>query len=70
MEAKKEALLRESSEGSLIGSSLHDKLCELDSVEPNPYGTLHAVGTVNISMFLSSCNGDSIVWQSLLCFYY
>ncbi|KAJ9535533.1 hypothetical protein OSB04_un001335 [Centaurea solstitialis] len=42
MEAKKEALLRESSEGSLTGSSLHDKLCELDSVKPNPYGTLHA----------------------------
>lgn len=42
MEAKKEALLREYSESSLIGSSLHDKLRELDSVKPNPYGTLHA----------------------------
>ncbi|KAK9048606.1 hypothetical protein SSX86_032430 [Deinandra increscens subsp. villosa] len=42
LEAKKEALLREYSESGLIGSSLHDKLRELDSVKPNPYGTLHA----------------------------
>ncbi|KAD3338149.1 hypothetical protein R6Q59_027118 [Mikania micrantha] len=42
LEAKKEALLRECSESSLIGTSLHDKLREIDSVKPNPYGTLHA----------------------------
>ncbi|KAI3829545.1 hypothetical protein L1987_03671 [Smallanthus sonchifolius] len=46
LEAKKEALLRECSESSLIGSSLHDKLRELDSVKPNPYGTLHAAREV------------------------
>nr|GEU46833.1 peroxisomal nicotinamide adenine dinucleotide carrier-like [Tanacetum cinerariifolium] len=42
LEAKKEALLRESSESNLIGSSLNDKLRELESLKPNPYGTLHA----------------------------
>ncbi|GKA18127.1 peroxisomal nicotinamide adenine dinucleotide carrier-like protein, partial [Tanacetum coccineum] len=42
LEAKKEALLRESSESNLIGSSLNDKLRELESMKPNPYGTLHA----------------------------
>nr|XP_043609696.1 peroxisomal nicotinamide adenine dinucleotide carrier-like [Erigeron canadensis] len=42
LEAKKEALIREYSESSLVGSSLQDKLRELDSVKPNPYGTLHA----------------------------
>lgn len=39
LEAKKEALIRES---GFIGSSLQEKLRELDSVKPNPYGTLHA----------------------------
>ncbi|GJW43927.1 peroxisomal nicotinamide adenine dinucleotide carrier-like protein [Tanacetum coccineum] len=42
LEAKKEALLRDSSESNLIGSSLNDKLRELESMKPNPYGTLHA----------------------------
>ncbi|XP_071719812.1 peroxisomal nicotinamide adenine dinucleotide carrier-like [Rutidosis leptorrhynchoides] len=42
LEAKKEALTRELSESSLIGSSLQDMLRELDSIKPNPYGTLHA----------------------------
>lgn len=51
LEAKKEALLKESSKSGLIGSSLHNKLRELDSLKPNPYGTLHAVGSIEISMF-------------------
>lgn len=46
LEAKKEALTREASESNLIGSSLQEKLAELDSIKPHPYGTLHAVSEV------------------------
>lgn len=42
LEAKREGLLREASESNLIGLYLQEKLAELDSVKPNPYGTLHA----------------------------
>ncbi|KAH7566953.1 hypothetical protein ACOSP7_011403 [Xanthoceras sorbifolium] len=41
MEGKKEALMRESSE-SPTGSTLPEKLAELDSIKPRPYGTWHA----------------------------
>lgn len=43
MEERREALLREDSERSLIDSTLQEKLAELDSEKPRPYGTLHAV---------------------------
>ncbi|XP_059634761.1 peroxisomal nicotinamide adenine dinucleotide carrier-like isoform X2 [Cornus florida] len=46
MEAKREALLREASENSLMESTLQDKLDELDSTKPHPYGTLHAAREV------------------------
>lgn len=46
MESKKEALLREASENSLIGSGLQEKLAELDAIKPRPYGTIHAVREV------------------------
>lgn len=36
--------MKEASECS-TGSSLQDKLAELDSIKPCPYGTLHAVGS-------------------------
>ncbi|KAG8648814.1 peroxisomal nicotinamide adenine dinucleotide carrier isoform X3 [Manihot esculenta] len=42
MEGKKEVLIREASESGLQGSDLQDKLAELDSIKPCPYGTLHA----------------------------
>ncbi|KAA8514761.1 hypothetical protein F0562_017940 [Nyssa sinensis] len=42
MEAKTEALLREASENSSMGSTLQDKLARLDSIKPHPYGTFHA----------------------------
>ncbi|KAF2311978.1 hypothetical protein GH714_027648 [Hevea brasiliensis] len=42
MERKKEVLIREASESGLQGSALQDKLAELDSIKPRPYGTLHA----------------------------
>ncbi|XVE90917.1 hypothetical protein DITRI_Ditri20bG0114600 [Diplodiscus trichospermus] len=45
-ESKKEALLKEASENSLVASRLKDKLAELDSTKPRPYGTIHAVREV------------------------
>ncbi|MED6135173.1 hypothetical protein PIB30_043791 [Stylosanthes scabra] len=46
MEEKKEALRRAASESSLAGSILREKLAELDSKKPLPYGTLHAANEV------------------------
>ncbi|KAF8406785.1 hypothetical protein HHK36_008877 [Tetracentron sinense] len=47
MEGKREALLRDTSEGSLTDSStLKDKLAEFDSIKAHPYGTLHAAREV------------------------
>ncbi|WCJ44811.1 Mitochondrial substrate carrier family protein [Euphorbia peplus] len=46
MEGKKEALMKEASESGLAGSALYDKLDELDSTKPHPYGTLHAASEV------------------------
>ncbi|XP_015880005.1 peroxisomal nicotinamide adenine dinucleotide carrier [Ziziphus jujuba] len=46
LEERKEDLLREASESSLRNSTLQDKLAELDSLKPRPYGTLHAVREV------------------------
>ncbi|XP_062163626.1 peroxisomal nicotinamide adenine dinucleotide carrier-like isoform X2 [Alnus glutinosa] len=46
MEERREALLREDSERSLIDSTLQEKLAELDSEKPRPYGTLHAAREV------------------------
>ncbi|XP_061966774.1 peroxisomal nicotinamide adenine dinucleotide carrier-like isoform X1 [Populus nigra] len=42
IEGKKQALLREASERSSIDSTLQEKLAELDSIKPHPYGTLQA----------------------------
>lgn len=42
MEQKREALLREASDSS-AASTLHDKLAQLDSIKPRPYGTWDAV---------------------------
>ncbi|XP_050132855.1 peroxisomal nicotinamide adenine dinucleotide carrier-like isoform X2 [Malus sylvestris] len=47
MEERKEALLREASKNCLTGSALQDKLAELDSIKPRPYGTLQAVHEVH-----------------------
>lgn len=46
MESKKEALLKEASENGLIGSTLQEKLDELESTKPHPYGTIHAAREV------------------------
>uniref|UniRef100_A0A1D1ZJ35 Mitochondrial substrate carrier family protein Q n=1 Tax=Anthurium amnicola TaxID=1678845 RepID=A0A1D1ZJ35_9ARAE len=44
MEAKREAILREEAEGtSSEHRTVEDKLAELDSIKPQPYGTFHAV---------------------------
>lgn len=43
METKKEALRREASESSSASSTLQNKLAELDSMKPQPYGSLYAV---------------------------
>nr|GMD43537.1 peroxisomal nicotinamide adenine dinucleotide carrier-like [Ipomoea batatas] len=42
VEAKRETLLKEASENDLLRSSLPEKLAELDSLKPHPYGTFHA----------------------------
>ncbi|XLR23670.1 hypothetical protein S83_051570, partial [Arachis hypogaea] len=42
LEEKKEALRRATSKSSLAGSILREKLAELDSKKPRPYGTIHA----------------------------
>ncbi|CAK7345930.1 unnamed protein product [Dovyalis caffra] len=46
IEGKKQALLREASESSSIDSTLQEKLAELDSIKPRPYGTLQAAREV------------------------
>lgn len=43
IEERKEALLKEASESHLISLNLQDKLAELASLKPCPYGTLQAV---------------------------
>ncbi|KAK9270318.1 hypothetical protein L1049_025896 [Liquidambar formosana] len=54
MEGKREALMREASEiGSIDSYTLQDKLDELDSMKPRPYGTLHAVGIASIPFIWS-----------------
>lgn len=45
-EKKKEALRTAASENSLEGATLEDKLAELNSIKPKPFGTLHAVNEV------------------------
>lgn len=51
MDSRREALLREASEGSLTDSTLTDKLAELDSEKPRPFGTLHAVSSSLLTPF-------------------
>ncbi|KAF7137496.1 hypothetical protein RHSIM_Rhsim07G0258700 [Rhododendron simsii] len=46
MEAKREALLMEASERNFMGSTLQDKLAQLDSTKPRAYRTLHAAREV------------------------
>ncbi|KAK1309762.1 Peroxisomal nicotinamide adenine dinucleotide carrier [Acorus calamus] len=47
MEGRREALLREASECSSTElPTVKEKLAELDSIKPRPYGTLHAAGEV------------------------
>ncbi|XP_019186205.1 PREDICTED: peroxisomal nicotinamide adenine dinucleotide carrier-like [Ipomoea nil] len=46
VEAKRETLLKEASENDLLRSSLPEKLAELDSLKPHPYGTFHAAQEV------------------------
>ncbi|OMO66659.1 hypothetical protein CCACVL1_21032, partial [Corchorus capsularis] len=42
MESKREALMREATENGFTASILQEKLDELDSTKPHPYGTIHA----------------------------
>ncbi|KAL2906905.1 Peroxisomal nicotinamide adenine dinucleotide carrier [Bienertia sinuspersici] len=46
MERKRDALLREASQNRAIASTLQDKLAELESLKPSPYGTLKAAAEV------------------------
>ncbi|XP_074295563.1 peroxisomal nicotinamide adenine dinucleotide carrier-like [Silene latifolia] len=46
MERKRDALLREASENNWIDSTLQEKLAELESMKPKPYGTFQAASEV------------------------
>ncbi|KAG4992906.1 hypothetical protein JHK87_026363 [Glycine soja] len=46
MEEKKEALRKAASESTIADSTLQDKLAELNSIKPRPYGTIHAANEV------------------------
>ncbi|KAK7308447.1 hypothetical protein VNO77_42052 [Canavalia gladiata] len=46
MEEKKEALRKAASESILADSTLENKLAELNSTKPRPYGTIHAANEV------------------------
>ncbi|XP_028783801.1 peroxisomal nicotinamide adenine dinucleotide carrier [Neltuma alba] len=46
MEGKKEALRREASESSSADSTLQEKLAQLESIKPQPYGTVHAANEI------------------------
>lgn len=70
MEGKKEVLIREASESGLQGSDLQDKLAELDSIKPCPYGTLHAVGSHYLIMYiLCFVNLDGMLIMTI-CIHY
>ncbi|CAI8605309.1 unnamed protein product [Vicia faba] len=46
MDEKKEALRKAASESNLSGSTLEDKLADLNSSKPRPFGTVHAANEV------------------------
>ncbi|XP_047160532.1 peroxisomal nicotinamide adenine dinucleotide carrier-like isoform X2 [Vigna umbellata] len=46
MEEKKEALRKAASESAIADSTLQDKLDELNSIKPRPFGTIHAAKEV------------------------
>ncbi|RDX95234.1 Peroxisomal nicotinamide adenine dinucleotide carrier [Mucuna pruriens] len=46
MEEKKAALRKDASESTISSSTLQDKLAELNSRKPRPYGTIHAANEV------------------------
>ncbi|CAL0318538.1 unnamed protein product [Lupinus luteus] len=50
MEEKKEAIRREASESSITGSTLQDKVAELESIKP--FGTIHAVCNPSIQFMI------------------
>jgi len=53
MEEKKEALRKAASESTIADSTLQENLEELSSVKPRPYGTIHAVSLLLISLSFS-----------------
>lgn len=53
MEEKKEALRKAASESILAGSTLGEKLEELNSTKPQPFGTIHAVSFLLLFSLLS-----------------
>lgn len=46
MERKRDTLLKEASQNSVLASTLQDKLAELELLKPKPYGTLQAAAEV------------------------
>lgn len=66
MDEKKEALRRAASESTIADSTLQDKLAELNSIKPRPYGTIHAV-SIFLFHFSSRINSYSIHWSGIVC---
>ena len=66
MDEKKEALRRAASESTIADSTLQDKLAELNSIKPRPYGTIHAVSLFDFH-FNSLIITYSIHWSVIQC---
>lgn len=65
MEEKKEALRKAASESAIADSTLQDKLDELNSIKPRPFGTIHAVGL--LFHFPSLTTVYSLHWSGIEC---
>jgi len=65
MEEKKEALRKAASESTIADSTLQDKLDELSSTKPRPYGTIHAVSL--LFHFPSLTTAYSLQWSGIVC---
>lgn len=70
MEAKREALLLEASERNFMGSTLQDKLAQLDSTKPRAYRTLHAVSFAHITFVIDDYGILLSIFSLAFCFCY
>jgi hypothetical protein len=68
MEEKKEVLRKAASESMLAGSTLEDRLEELNSTKPKPFGTIHAV-SVDFFIFVHFPLLNLLQTENLNCNY-